>query len=49
MDVTFELCYYGHQLWDSVLEMDMYDIEWMHKKLDKTKKEELETLKGKHR
>ena len=45
LDVVFDICYYGHQGFNEVLEMYIYDIKWMHEKLAKVKKEELEALK----
>ena len=45
LDVVFDLCYYGHQQFEDVLEMGTADIRWMHTKLANTKKKEIDTMK----
>ena len=47
LDVVFDLCYYGHQNFGAVLDMEIYDIEWMHRKLADTKKAELKNFEKK--
>ena len=43
--VVFDLCYYSHQQFDAVLEMETADIRWMHTKLANTKKKETDAMK----
>ena len=42
LDVVFDLCYYMHQDFNTVMNMYVFDIDWMHDKL-------IETLKKAHR
>jgi len=43
--VAFDLCYYAHQSFNEVLDMYVYDIEWMHNRLAEVKKKENEGMK----
>jgi len=45
LDIIFDLCYYAHQDFRSVLEMHVFDIDWMYEKLVKTIKTELKVAK----
>ncbi len=42
--VVFDLCYYGHQQYGSVLEMEVSDMRWLHGKLNQVKQEEIKAL-----